>query len=588
MRARHPARSRPAGGAARGSAPAVRRAIVFAQARPAARPDAASLQHRVCFVRTRPLHAPMPILATAVGLTLAAGAARGQETIALDEVVVEGDAPDAVEGGRHDRADRPDPGLSRRPGGEQHQDRHAPARRAAGRHGRPARGHHRSRGDPGRAGRRLHAGHRAAEQFRRPLAPRLCRARRRHGGDLQERISPRPRVPAAAGHPERRADRGAERPGGGLFGRSDRAASSTSSPSSHGRRFVEMGGQWGSFEQVPRHDRFRRQPQPGRHGSLPLQPRRRAPEQLSRFRRRRPAPRRPGGELAGHARHQGDGRDRVPEEPRGVRPRPRRRQRALGFLPISRFLGEPGQRIDQSSDTLQVRVDHRFDADWQMRLSTYLNSNSFVGEAVEVRGLSPDNRTALRDRNFRNYRAAVALGQAELVGRFDTAGIGHTCCWASSARAPTAPTSRSARTCARIPIPSTSMPRSTAVRSRPTPGRPTASSSSPTPRSTPGPDCSGPAMEGAGRRAVRLLRAIVPGAHHRRPQRPDHLRGLAPGRPRLPAAAGTLPLRQCRRSFRPNSGPTPSRRRRAGRSRPRPASATRSAPSSISSAAPCP
>ncbi|MEE8630833.1 MULTISPECIES: TonB-dependent siderophore receptor [Methylobacterium] len=98
----------------------------------------------------------------------------------------------------------------------------------------------------------------------------------------------------------------------------------------------------------------------------------------------------------------------------------------LGFLPISRFLGEPGQSIYQTNDSMQIRVDHRFDADWQMRLATYLNSNSLTGEAVEVRGIAADNRTVLRDRNYRNYRADIALGQAELVGRFDTAGIGHT------------------------------------------------------------------------------------------------------------------------------------------------------------------
>ena len=100
--------------------------------------------------------------------------------------------------------------------------------------------------------------------------------------------------------------------------------------------------------------------------------------------------------------------------------------RQLGFLPISRFLGEPGQSVAQSSDTMQVRVDHRFNADWHMRLATYFNTGSLEGEAAEVRAIAADNRTVLRDRNVRNYRWDVAIGQAELVGRFDTAGIGHT------------------------------------------------------------------------------------------------------------------------------------------------------------------
>ncbi|RVU14228.1 TonB-dependent siderophore receptor [Methylobacterium oryzihabitans] len=98
----------------------------------------------------------------------------------------------------------------------------------------------------------------------------------------------------------------------------------------------------------------------------------------------------------------------------------------LGLLPISRFLGEPGQSIAQSSDTMQVRVDHRFNADWQMRFATHFSTGALQGEAAEVRGLRSDLRTVIRDRNVRDYQWDVAIGQAEVVGRFDTAGFGHT------------------------------------------------------------------------------------------------------------------------------------------------------------------
>ena len=98
----------------------------------------------------------------------------------------------------------------------------------------------------------------------------------------------------------------------------------------------------------------------------------------------------------------------------------------LGFLPISRFLGEPGQSTYQTSDTMQVRVDHRFDANWQMRLATPFNTGTLEGESAEIRSIAADNRTVARDRNVRDYRWDVAIGQAELVGRFDTGGIGHT------------------------------------------------------------------------------------------------------------------------------------------------------------------
>nr|WP_238192586.1 TonB-dependent siderophore receptor [Methylobacterium frigidaeris] len=239
--------------------------------------------------------------------------------------------------------------------------------------------------------------------------------------------------PLARGFPPQQDTQNIERievlkgPGGGLFGRSDPGGLVniiTKQPTAE--RFVEMGGLWGSFEQV------RGTVDSGgalnEDGTL-----------LYRF------------NLA--AGRQNSFRDFVDGDRLLVAPvvswqvTPdtkvtveteflRNRtvfdrgviaiNRQLGFLPISRFLGEPGQSIHQSSDTMQVRVDHRFNADWQMRLATYVNTGSLTGEAVEVRGLSPDNRTVLRDRNLRNYRWDVAIGQAELVGRFDTAGIGHT------------------------------------------------------------------------------------------------------------------------------------------------------------------
>ena len=215
-------------------------------------------------------------------------------------------------------------------------------------------------------------------------------------------------------------------PGGGLFGRSDPGGLVnfvTKQPTAE--RFVEMGGLWGSFEQ------FRGTVDAGgalnEDGAL-----------LYRF------------NFAGG--RQGSFRDfvdsdrllvapvviwqvtpdtKVTVETEFLRNRVVDRgviaiNRQLGFLPISRFLGEPGQSTYQSSDTMQVRVEHRFNADWQMRLATHFNTGSLVGESAEVRGLAADNRTVLRDRNFRDYRWDTAIGQAEVVGRFATGDLGHT------------------------------------------------------------------------------------------------------------------------------------------------------------------
>ncbi|MEE7487569.1 TonB-dependent siderophore receptor [Methylobacterium oryzae] len=100
--------------------------------------------------------------------------------------------------------------------------------------------------------------------------------------------------------------------------------------------------------------------------------------------------------------------------------------RQPGLLPLSRFLGEPGQSTHQSNNALQVRVDHRFDENWQLRLATYFNTGDLEGESAEIRAINVNNRTVSRDRNVRDYRWDVAVGQADLMGRFDTAGIGHT------------------------------------------------------------------------------------------------------------------------------------------------------------------
>ncbi|WP_393958478.1 TonB-dependent siderophore receptor [Methylorubrum sp. POS3] len=216
-------------------------------------------------------------------------------------------------------------------------------------------------------------------------------------------------------------------PGGGLFGRSDPGGLVniiTKQPTAE--RFVEMGGLWGSFEQ------FRGTVDSGgalnEDGTL-----------LYRF------------NLA--AGRQNSFRDFVDSDRLLVAPviswqvTPDTRitveteflrnrivfdrgviavNGRLGVIPISRFLGEPGQSTYQTNNSMQVRVDHRFDADWQMRLATYFNTGTLEGESAEIRAIAADNRTVSRDRNVRDYRWDVAIGQAEVVGRFDTAGIGHT------------------------------------------------------------------------------------------------------------------------------------------------------------------
>ena len=216
-------------------------------------------------------------------------------------------------------------------------------------------------------------------------------------------------------------------PGGGLFGRSDPGGLVniiTKQPTRE--RFVEMGGLWGSFEQ------FRGTVDAGgalnQEGTL-----------LYRF-----------NFAAGRQNSFRDFVDgdrllvapvvswqitpdtKVTVETEFVRNRivfdrgVIAINKQLGFLPISRFLGEPGQSTEQTSNSMQVRLEHRFDADWQMRLATYFNTGTLAGESAEIRSIASDNRTVARDRNVRDYRWDTAIGQAELVGRFATGDLGHT------------------------------------------------------------------------------------------------------------------------------------------------------------------
>jgi iron complex outermembrane receptor protein len=97
----------------------------------------------------------------------------------------------------------------------------------------------------------------------------------------------------------------------------------------------------------------------------------------------------------------------------------------LGVIPFSRFLGEPGQSTFQNNNTMQVRLEHRFNEDWNMRLATHLNTGDLRGESAEIRAIAPNGRTVSRDRNFRDYRWDVFIGQAEVTGRFATGPLDH-------------------------------------------------------------------------------------------------------------------------------------------------------------------
>jgi len=98
----------------------------------------------------------------------------------------------------------------------------------------------------------------------------------------------------------------------------------------------------------------------------------------------------------------------------------------LSLVPRSRFFGEPGDDSVSESALLQVRLEHAFNTDWHLRVATHLNTGSLTGLQTGATGILDDGRTLLREFRRHDFTWGVAIGQAELVGRFDTGPVAHT------------------------------------------------------------------------------------------------------------------------------------------------------------------
>lgn len=99
----------------------------------------------------------------------------------------------------------------------------------------------------------------------------------------------------------------------------------------------------------------------------------------------------------------------------------------LGAVPIRRFLGEPNQgRIRTENAMAQLRVEHRINNDWTLRVGGQYLGGTLAGFSVEANRLLADGRSLARERRFRDYDWGDLDIQANLVGRFSTGPIRHT------------------------------------------------------------------------------------------------------------------------------------------------------------------
>lgn len=99
----------------------------------------------------------------------------------------------------------------------------------------------------------------------------------------------------------------------------------------------------------------------------------------------------------------------------------------LGAVPIRRFLGEPNQgRFRTENAMAQLRVEHRINNDWTLRVGGQYLGGTLAGSSVEANRLLADGRSLARERRFRDYDWGDLDIQANLVGRLATGPIRHT------------------------------------------------------------------------------------------------------------------------------------------------------------------
>jgi len=98
----------------------------------------------------------------------------------------------------------------------------------------------------------------------------------------------------------------------------------------------------------------------------------------------------------------------------------------LGLVPVSRFLGEPGDGpMTIESLGHQVFLQHYFNDDWSLQTGVSYRDSSFKGIATEAWTLQADERTQRRMRRQRDFEATDLSGRLELLGKLKTGSVVH-------------------------------------------------------------------------------------------------------------------------------------------------------------------
>lgn len=100
---------------------------------------------------------------------------------------------------------------------------------------------------------------------------------------------------------------------------------------------------------------------------------------------------------------------------------------ALFTLPRDRVLNEPSDgNMSLTSDTHQLTLDRALSDHWRARFGASYKESTFDGNYTEATSLAVDNRTLNRQATWRQLPSRDVSVQAEVEGKFDTGGFGHT------------------------------------------------------------------------------------------------------------------------------------------------------------------
>ncbi|MGX9713937.1 TonB-dependent siderophore receptor [Janthinobacterium lividum] len=98
----------------------------------------------------------------------------------------------------------------------------------------------------------------------------------------------------------------------------------------------------------------------------------------------------------------------------------------LGLVPVSRFLGEPGDGpMTVKSLGQQLFIHHALSDDWTVQAGVSYRDSELSGYSTEANKLLADGRTLNRQRRHRDFSATDVSARVEVLGKFRTGALAH-------------------------------------------------------------------------------------------------------------------------------------------------------------------